>query len=379
MAKKRNSDAYRKLVRFMIIMFVLVVLCGAGYVLVDQTIKAQEAENAARAQEENALLTAQYQQAKKEEAAKESQQVETVQMPEPKKEGWDVVDLSEFPVSNAATISVSREDLLLGGMVLVNRWHAVPDDMPISQLAGVHATDKSIPTANSSVRLYPAAITALGQMLAAAKADGLESYNVAEGYRTRETQQGYYDKKAASYSNRYTGEALIEKVISEGTSYPGTSEYESGFAFQMERYSATDTDLMNKKFYELPQSDWLVEHSWEYGVIFRFPVQGYPNATVSDKSYKTGQGMKLSIYRYVGQANAAAMHALDFCMEEYIEYLMAHPHIAVYENGTLKYEILRIPVEDEAVSGASVTYSRRAREYTASYDNVGGVIVAMSY
>ena len=99
--------------------------------------------------------------------------------------------------------------------------------------------------------------------------------------------------------------------------------------------------IMDYKFQDLPMSDWLLEHSWEYGIIFRFPVQNYPNRTVMDKSYKTGESKKLSIYRYVGQANAAAMHTLGFCMEEYIEYLMAHPHIGIYENGELRYEIIR--------------------------------------
>lgn len=378
MAKKRKSDAYRKLVSVMIVLFVLALLCGAGYVLLDQSIKAQETENAARAQQENAQLEEQYQQAKAEEAAQEAR-VEPAQWPQPKQEGWDVIDVSEFALTNAATENVSRQELLMGGMVLVNRWHNIlPLNMPIDQLAGVHATDRTIPTRNSSVKLYPAAITALGQMLAGAKADGLESYNVEEGYRTVETQQSYYDKVAQKYSGRYTGDNLVAKVISEGVSYPGTSEYESGFAFQMERYSATDTELMNKKFYELPQSDWLVAHSWEYGIVFRFPVRGYPNSTVTDKSFKTGQNLRLSIYRYVGQPHAAAMHAMDFCMEEYIEYLMAHPHIAVYENGTLRYEILRIPADNYA-DQVAISYTRTSREHTASFDNVGGVIVAMTY
>ena len=381
MAKKRSSDAYRKLVRFMIVFFVLAVLCGAGYMLLDQSIKAQEAENAARAKEENDQLTAQYQQAKREEAAQQEKVVEDVRWPEAKKEGWDVIDLSAFPLENAATAAVSRQDLLLGGMVLVNRWHAVPGDMPIDQLVGVHATDRTIPTSSSSVKLYPAAVTALGKMLAAAKEAGLEHYNVEEGFRAAETQQAMYDKMAAKYSGSYTGDNLINKVFSEGVSYPGTSEYESGFAFNMDRYvkkGSEGDEIMDHKFYELPQSDWLVEHSWEYGVILRFPIQGYPNSTVTDKAYKTGQGLKLNIYRYVGEAHAAVMHALDLCMEEYIEYLMAHPHIAVYENGTLRYEITRVQADD-AASSVTVSYSRKAREYTASFDNVGGVIVAMAY
>ncbi len=381
MAKKRSSDAYGKLVRILIVLFVLALICGAGYMLLDQSIKAQEAENIAQAQQENAALEESYRQAKAEEAAQAAQQVEEIQWPTPKAEGWDVVDLSNYPLTNTRTYSATRQELITSGMLLVNRWHAVPDDLAACEFLGVHATDKSIATANSSVVMLAPAIDALGQMLAGAKADGLEHYNVLEGYRTRESQQKMFDKEAARYSDSLTGDNLTAKVVSAGVSAPGTSEYESGLAFNMSRYLKGD-DIMNKKFHELPQSDWMVEHSWEYGIILRFPVQGYPNSTVTDKSYKTGQSTKLDIYRYVGKANAAVMHIMNFCMEEYIEYLIAHPHIAVYQDGALKYEIIR--TEDYAGGDATVNVTRTAQNVSVSVDNMnggglGGLIIAMAY
>ncbi len=380
MSKKRSGDAYGKLVRVLIVLFVLTVICFAGYMLLDQSIKIQEADNAARAQQENDRLQEQYNQAKAEEQAA-AEQVEAPEWPAAKRQGWDVIDVSDFPLTNTKTYNATRQELISSGMLLVNRWHAVPDDLASCEFLGVHATDKTIPTASANVRLLSPAITAMGKMLSAAKADGLEYYNVAEGYRLRETQQQYYDNAAAKYQDSYTGDNLTNKVISEGVSVPGTSEYESGLAFRMDRY-LKGGDIMNYKFNELPQSDWMVEHSWEYGIVFRFPVQGYPNATVSDKSYKTGQSSKLSIYRYVGEANAAVMHIMNFCMEEYIEYLIDHPHIAVYQDGELKYEIYR--TEDYGGGDATVNVTRSARDVIVSVDNMdgygmGGLIVAMAY
>lgn len=381
MAKKRTSDAYKKLIGLLIVLFVLAILCGTGYMLLDQTIKAQEAENKERAAQENQLLEEQYRQAKAEEAAQTAAQVVEVPRPQPKQEGWDVLDLSEFPLTNTRSYQATRMELITSGMLLVNRWHAVPDDLSQAEFLVVHATDKSIPTAGEKVKLLSPAIDALGQMLIAAKAEGLEHYNVEEGYRTRETQEASYNKRAEQYASSYSGQALIDKVVNSGVSAPGTSEYESGLAFCMGRYAKGD-DIMNKKFHELPQSDWMVEHSWEYGIIFRFPVQGYPNSTVSDKSYKTGQSSKLSIYRYVGKANAAVMHIMNFCMEEYIEYLMAHPHIGIYYNGQMVYEIVR--QENYTGGDAAVAVSASARDVIVSLDNVdgngqGGLIIAMSY
>ena len=380
MAKKHTSDAYRKLTGILIILFVLTALCGAGYILLDQSIQVQQAENDARAQTENELLEAQYQQAKQEEQAKEAEG-SAVQWPEPKPQGWDVVDLSNFPLTNTRAYDATRMELITSGMLLVNRWHAVPDDLAQAEFLVVHTTDKRIATAGNSVKLLSPAITALGDMIAEAKNAGLEHYNVEEGYRLREVQQDKYDKRAQEYANRYSGDALTDKVVASGISVPGTSEYESGLSFCMGRYAKGDP-IMDKKFHELPQSDWLLEHSWEYGIIFRFPVQGYPNAAVTDKSYKTGQNSKLSIYRYVGKANAAVMHIMDFCMEEYIEYLIQHPHIAVYQDGQLKYEIVR--TEGYYGGDATVQVTRSAQEVSVSTDNMenngmGGLIITMAY
>ena len=290
-----------------------------------------------------------------------------------------MVDLTDYPLTNTYAVNVSRHELTMGGLMLLNQWHSLPSDFSEDELLAVYTVDKSIPVSGSSVRLFPAAISALGEMLTAAKEDGLEGYVVNQGYRTMEEQSAFYNEAAARYSDKYSGEALIEKVrTAANVNYPGTSEYQSGFSLRMDRYSKTDRELMDKKFADTEQSDWLVANSWQYGYVFRFPVQGYPNSTVTDKSYKTGVSSKLSIYRYVGKGHAAVMHALDMCMEEYIEYLMKHPHIAVYEDGVLKYEINRMAGGTTAAD-VQVNVTLSAAEYTVSTDNVGGVVVCMTY
>ncbi|MBQ6951233.1 MAG: M15 family metallopeptidase [Clostridia bacterium] len=379
MTKNNGGDAYKKLVRVLLVLFVLVIICGAGYMLMDRSIQAQQEENQKYAAQENQLQQEQYQQALAE-WQKQEVKAEAPSWPAPKAEGWDVVDLSGFPVNSAYDVNASRKDLLLGGMVLVNKWHALPDDFYAAAEEGMLAlyqVNKEIPVSGSGVRLMPDAITALGNMLTDAKAEGLENFLIEEGYRSLEKQQQYYTEAESNYTSRYSGEALKQKTIASGVNYPGTSEYQSAFAFNPRRYLAGDSEFNSPKFFETPHSDWLVENSWEYGFVFRFPVEGYPNKTMVDKSYKTGVTSKLMIYRYVGEGHAAAMHVLGMCMEEYVEYLMAHPHIAVYENGTLKYEITRKNANTQ--NGASVEVSGNAREYGVSMDNCGGVIVCMSY
>ena len=380
MAKQQASHAYRNLVVIMIVLFVLAALCAAGWYMLDQARKEQVQQNRELAAEENQKRQEAYTQAKQE-ADQQNKQNEPapVQRPQPKGEGWEVLDLSDFPVSSSRQVTATREEMLMGGMVLVNHWHELPSDYSsiLTSLIGVHTSENKIQVKNSAVRAFPVVVSALTELLNAAKEQGYEYYNIEEGFRTQETQQSYWDTEAAKYADRLTGDSLEDKVR-QNVNKPGTSEYQTGFAFRVDRYKKDDKEFMDNKFQNMEMSDWLLEHSWEYGIIFRFPVQGYPNATVTDKSYKTGESKKLSIYRYVGKANAAVMHAMDFCMEEYIEYLIAHPHIAVYENGKLKYEIVRTEAYDPYGS-ATVSVSASASDYTVSTDNMGGIITAMSY
>ena len=82
--------------------------------------------------------------------------------------------------------------------------------------------------------------------------------------------------------------------------------------------------------------------------------------------------VSLRAYRYVGKGNAAVMHTLDLCLEEYIEYLQEHPHIAVFEDGILRYEIVRQYVGDAASFPISIT--NNASSYVTSLDNMGYAI-----
>jgi len=71
------------------------------------------------------------------------------------------------------------------------------------------------------------------------------------------------------------------------------------------------------------------------------------------------------------------MHAMDFCLEEYIQYMEEHPHVALFENGQLKYEAYRQYVGDETAFEVQIT--SRAKGYVTSLDNMGGIITVFEY
>ena len=120
------------------------------------------------------------------------------------------------------------------------------------------------------------------------------------------------------------------------------------------------------------------ENCWKYGIVFRFPQAGWPLESSTDKSFKTGVSKKLNLYRYVGKGNAAIMHYMDFTMEEYIEYLEEHPHIALYVDDQLKYEVYRQPI-DESAQTIDVQLTHNAASSESSLDNMGAVITVFNY
>ena len=375
MAKKEQKDAYVRLRHVTIVLLVLAVIAGGGFILtrdyVNQAVQTRQEEIDAQNEE----LTEQYQQRLAEQTQKE-EQGENIQWPEAKQEGWDIVDVSSFALTGTTGKTVSRQDLLDGGLMLVNRWHSIPSDFTEDSIVSVGQESKySIPVTDSTVRLNINAYNALSEMLTAAKDAGYENYLIQEGYRTNEKQTEYFNNEKAKWESKYTGEALIEKAR-ENTNVPDTSEYQTSFSFKIKRWKKGDTEFNKPAFEDTEHFAWLFEHSWEYGFVFRFEVEGYPTAATADKSWKTGESKKLMIFRYVGKAAAAVMHQEDMCLEEFIEYMIEHPHIAVYENGTLRYELNRVT---DTGTRMTVDVVARAAETQVSIDNMGGVIVAMSY
>jgi len=299
--------------------------------------------------------------------------------PDHKSEGWDILELDSIPLENQSAVSMSRAELMTGGMLLVNEWHSRPDDFDESGVVSVarrFTGDDKIAAKDNNVTLFPVAIDALHEALAAAKADGLEGYMVEEGYRTYETQNTYFQNKVTKLSSKYSGDALIAAAKKE-VNYPGTSEYNSGLAFELRQYRKGDPDFNSPKYSTTEQAKWMNENCWKYGIVFRFPQQAWPLETSTDKSFKTGVSMHLNLYRYVGKGNAAVMHYKDFVMEEYIEYLQEHPHIALFEDGVLKYEIYRQYVGD--AYAVNVQLTRNARSWSSSLDNMGAVITVFEY
>ena len=346
----------------------------------DAIAKANEEARAA-VEERNREAEAQYK-ARISELESQAKKPDNPSWPSHKKEGWDLLDLTTIPLENQTAEALTRADLMTGGMLLVNAWHSRPLDFNDSAVVGVakaYKGDDKIQAKDNNVTLFPNALSALHDAIAAARAEGMQHYLVEEGYRTVEKQQEYFDNKKAKIAERhpnYSEETLLEATKKE-VNYPGTSEYNSGLAFELRLYDRNDPDVATPKYSTTPEAKWMNENCWKYGIVFRFPQNAWPLETSTDKSFKTGVSMRLNLYRYVGKGNAAIMHYMDFTMEEYIEYLQEHPHIALYVDDELLYEVYRQPIGDEDTINVQLTHN--ARSYESSLDNMGAVITVFSY
>lgn len=202
------------------------------------------------------------------------------------------VELNPAPQSGAVT----PDDWQI---LLVNRWNPLPDGYTFerTKLKYGHSVDS---------RAYPD----LQEMMDDCRAAGLDPV-ICSSYRTQAKQQELYENKIQrlmeegySYENAVTEAGTVVAV-------PGTSEHQTGLAL----------DIVDASYQILDQGQedtlvqqWLIEHSWEYGFVLR-----YPNA----KSEITGIIYEPWHYRYVGREAAREMTELDLCLEEYVDWLSA--------------------------------------------------------
>ena len=321
---------------------------------------------------------------------------ENPEWPEPNAEGWDVVDLTDFPLENITREMKTRAELMNNGMLLVNEWHTRPGDFDESGIKTYsnYKSDlqkdetqkekfeeiKKLQVDKHSIAMFPAAWDALLEAVSAAREEGLTFYTVSEGYRSWDDQSKLFQDKKEKLASKYSNEDDLIEATKKEVNYPGTSEFNSGLSFRLYTYEKGNDEFNKIKYSSTDQGIWMNENCWKYGLVFRFPLAEWPLSTTQDKKDITGVSVKLNLYRYVGKGNAAAMHCLDMCLEEYIDYLHKHPHIAVYENGELRYEIYcqAVDIEERKVDPFTIDLTPAA-SYVSSLDNMGYVVTVFEH
>lgn len=144
--------------------------------------------------------------------------------------------------------------------------------------------------------LLPDAAAALGQLYAAASANGA-GFRVITAYRSYDYQQGLYNDYVASW-----GRTRAETFVAR----PGHSEHQTGLAVDIYDTAACQLDVC---FADTAAGQFVATHAHEYGFIIRYPA---------GKQDVTGYQFEPWHLRYVGVELATEMYtAGPYTMEEF--------------------------------------------------------------
>jgi D-alanyl-D-alanine carboxypeptidase len=187
-----------------------------------------------------------------------------------------------LPAENTGPVSSRSADILL-----INAGHPLPESYKPAELINLfEQKGRHFQLAKNDIEICRTVFNAMESMFSAAKKDGVDGFIITSGYRSS-------DKQAEILASSKDGIAAR----------PGTSEHETGLAFDVTAYG-------NKNFELTPQFEWLSQHCGEYGFILRYPkgredITGYP--------YEPWH------YRYVGTPYAKEIMARGITLEEYAE------------------------------------------------------------
>ena len=185
---------------------------------------------------------------------------------------------------------------------LVNPWYFIPEDYTPDLVE----LPTSISTSGQKVdrRCYDALI----QMITDCNKE-VPKACVLSSYRTQEYQEGLFQKKIKFYLDQGYNQEDARRLAATVIAVPGTSEHQLGLAVDI---IDTRSWSLNEGQADLPAQQWLMENSWKYGFILRFPA---------DKTDVTGIIYEPWHYRYVGKQVAEEIYKAGLTLEEYIANL----------------------------------------------------------
>ncbi len=189
------------------------------------------------------------------------------------------------------------EDLSL--LMLVNAEHPLPEDYAPEL---VQVEDKDGRTYQLDVRCAQA----FWDMMADCAAAGGEPY-ICSGFRLRKDQEELFRDKIKRLIEGGTDPEEAPEEAAKTVAVPGTSEHESGLAADLIDESYPYLDELQE---QTPTQKWLMENSWRYGFILR-----YPNGTTE----QTGIIYEPWHYRYVGERYAGEIFRMGVTLEEYLQ------------------------------------------------------------
>ena len=220
--------------------------------------------------------------------------------------GWVKLDGFQYyfytdgaPAQGKVFIDGTAHHFASNGQVLylVNPWNYVPEDytVELTPINDLHA-------------IADVAYSDYLDMITDCEEAGFMPV-VCSSYRTQEYQEGLFQNRIDRYVKEGYSVEEATGLAGQSVAVPGTSEHQLGLALDI-------VDNRNWKLDEsqadMPTQQWLMENSWRYGWILRYP---------NEKSAITGIIYEPWHYRYVGKTIAKEIYDLGICLEEYLQML----------------------------------------------------------
>ncbi len=190
--------------------------------------------------------------------------------------------------------NMEETDTSIGFGFLVNKYHALNESYEVSDLTTISKTYSY----GDNQKLNKEAYEAFKNLADAAKEEG-HTILIVSSYRSHQRQDEVWKDYKASFG--------IKKADNYAAR-AGSSEHETGIAIDVADYNDK-----NDKFDETESYKWMLENSYKYGYILRYP---------KNKENITGYAYEAWHYRYLGVDLATKVHNEGITFDEYYEYYL---------------------------------------------------------
>ena len=184
-------------------------------------------------------------------------------------------------------LTLHRSQSFRGSLILVNRDHPL-QETETPELIPLDAAYPDIRMERRAGKLLSACIQAAG---------GRGTIVPVSGWRSFGEQQSIWDDTLAK-----EGEAFTRQYVA----FPGCSEHQTGLALDI---VAAGYQILDEEQEDTAEQKWLMENSWKYGFILRYPAD---KSDITEISYEPWH------YRYVGKEAAREIMEQGICLEEYL-------------------------------------------------------------
>ena len=271
-------------------------------------------------------------------------------------------------------LTLSADEVHSGSLILVNAYNTYlfPEDMEgdIVNISDYKTENYNVSGYSTSVQAAKITLDIFNRLTDDFYNEtGFKYLQINSAYRSKEAQESLY----AQYVRDY-GEDYAKKYVAN----PGESEHHTGLGI--------DLNVNRNGAITYVESDdgcaWFRENCQRYGFILRYP---------KDKVHLTGISFESWHFRYVGVPHAQIMEDMNFCLEEYIDYLKDYTYDGIclgYNEETGVYD-MKAEEFYEAESAVMIYYVPEGEEgavalvpkdceFTVSGNNVDGYIITCS-